>query len=133
MVANSTAFPVLNRCECCGGSGGPDQFDECRACQGTGGAQCVICREPSPEVASNGVCEWCTSGEGLAELLDADCPAVSDPRIPSPVEAYEDVVRLRMAWAARREWVAYRFEQAAQAAEFKARAPVAAWDESIPF
>jgi len=131
---NPPRFPIHQRCEVCSGTGdlwrSLEDGEDCGACKGTGGAQCVICREPSPEVSSNGTCERCTTDAGIADTIDAECPSISDPRVPSPLECVEDVTRLRMAWTARMEWLTYRAEQRKAAAK---PSPVAVWDSSIPF
>ena len=150
-MSQPARFPRLTRCTACNGTGtepgtrvvfvdhhgGLDEDGErCGACQGTGGADCFVCHEPSPEVSSLGICERCCSDEGLAVYIDAECPAVADPRLPSPVEAYQDVVRLRLAWAARREWQAYRYAQAEaarEAAEVAAERRTAAEPFNLPF
>ena len=111
MTTNPTAFPTIRRCDHCLGSGNEGHEDfECRGCKGTGGADCLVCHEPSPEQSTQGVCERCTTLEGVDEALD-ELKAVSGLKPPTITEAYEVVVLLRLLWAARSEWAHYRAAQ----------------------
>lgn len=108
------AFPRIARCDSCLGSGNEGHEDfECHGCKGTGGAECLVCHEPSPEQSTAGVCERCTTLEGIDEAID-ELPAVTGSKLPTPAETYEVVLLLRLIWRARAEWALYRQAQAAR-------------------
>lgn len=89
-------------CGNCNGYGRePDAPErECFSCRGTALETCRDCGEPSPRLSSLGHCERCSTDWG--DVLD--CAAVTGPKPPSPVQAYELVCRLRALAESRRQW-----------------------------